>query len=80
MKQKNDSNQNYSLLTDKFLGSANKHTPLKKKFVKGNNAPLMNRDFQKEIYVTSRLRNKCWVQPSAENKTGKKNREINTSK
>ena len=30
-------NQNYNLLTDKFLGLANKHAPLKKKFVRGNN-------------------------------------------
>ena len=28
----------------------------------------MNREFQKEIYVRSRLRNKYWVEPSAENK------------
>ena len=54
---KNYPNQNYSLLTDKFLGLANKHAPLKKKFVRGNNAAFMNREFQKEIYVRSRLRN-----------------------
>ena len=65
---KNDPNQNYKYLTDKFLGIVNKHAPLKKKFVRGNNAPFMNREFQKEIYVRSRLRNKFWVEPSAENK------------
>ena len=65
---KNDPNQNHNLLTDKFLGIVNKHAPLKKKFVRGNNAPFMNREFQKEIYVRSRLRNKYWVEPSAENK------------
>ena len=69
---KNDPNQNYNLLTDKFLGIVNKHAPLKKKFVRGNNAPLMNREFQKEIYVRSRLRNKYWVEPSAENKAAYK--------
>ena len=69
---KNDPNQNYNLLTDKFLGLANKHAPLKKKFVRGNNAPFMNREFQKEIYVRSRLRNKYWVEPSAENKAAYK--------
>ena len=63
---KNDPNQNYNLLTDKFLGIVNKHAPLKKKFVRGNNAPFMNREFQKEIYVRSRLRNKFWVEPSPE--------------
>ena len=46
---KNDPNQNYNLLIDKFLGIANKHTPLKKKFVRGNNAPFMNREFQKKF-------------------------------
>ena len=44
---KNDPNQNYNHLTDKFLGIVNKHVPLKIKFVRGNNAPFMNREFQK---------------------------------
>ena len=65
---KNDPNQNYNLLADKFLCIVNKHSPLKKKYVRGNNALFMNREFRKEIYVRSRLRNKYWVQPSAENK------------
>ena len=65
---KNDPYQNYNLLTNKFLGIVNKHAPLKKKFVRGNNAPFMNREFQKEIYVRSRLRNKYWVEPTTENK------------
>ena len=69
---KNDPNQNYNLLTDKFLVIVNKHAPLKKKFVRGNNAPFMNREFQKEIHVRSRLRNKYWVEPSAENKAAYK--------
>ena len=55
---KNDPNQNNNLLTDKFFVIANKHAPLKKKFVKGNNTTVRNREFQKEIYVRSRLRNK----------------------
>ena len=65
---KNDPNQNYNLLTDKFLGIVNKHAPLKKNFVRGNDAPFMNREFQKEIYVRNRLRNKYWVELSTENK------------
>ena len=32
----------------------------------------MNREFQKEIYVRSRLRNKCWVEPSTQNKAAYK--------
>ena len=64
---KNVSNQNYNLLTDKFLGIVNKQA-----FVRGNNAPFVNRQFQKEIYVRSRLRNKYWVELSAENKAAYK--------
>ena len=56
----------------KFLGIINKHAPLKKKIVRGNNAPFMNKEFQKEIYVRSRLRNKFWVEPSAKNKAAYK--------
>ena len=77
---KNDPNQNYNLLTYKFLGIVNKHAPLKKKFVRGNNAPFMNREFQKEIYVRSRLRKKFWVEPSTENKAAYKDRERSASK
>ena len=58
----------YILLTDKVLGIVNKHAPLKKKIVRGNNAPFMNREFQKEIYVRSRLRSKYLVEPSVQNK------------
>ena len=70
----NEPNQNYNLLTEKSLGIANKHAPLKKKFVRGNNASFMNREFLKETYVSGRLRNKYLVLPSAENKAAYKNR------
>ena len=59
-------------LTDTFLRIVKKHAPLKKKFVKGNYAPFMNREFQKVIYVRSRLRNKFWVEASAKNKAAYK--------
>ena len=62
-----DPNHNYNFLTDNFLGIVNKHASLKNKFVNSNNAIFMNREFQKEIYVRGRLRNKYWVQPSTEN-------------
>ena len=32
----------------------------------------MNREFQKEIYVRSRLKSKYWVEPSVENKAAYK--------
>ena len=59
-------------MTDNFLGIVNKHAPLKKKFVRGNDVPFMNREFQKEIYVSSRLRNKFCDEASAENKAAYK--------
>ena len=46
---KNDPNQNYNILTDKFLGIVNEHAPLKRNFVKGNKAPFINTEFQKEM-------------------------------
>ena len=36
----------------------------------------MNREFQKEIYVRNRLRNKYWVEPSTENKPAHKKQKI----
>ena len=44
-----DPNQNYKCLTRTFLGLIEKHTPLKKKFVRGNHTAFMNGEFQKEI-------------------------------
>ena len=41
----------------------------------------MNREFQKEIDVRSRLRNKYWVQPSSENKAAyKKQKQVRQNK
>ena len=77
---KNNPNQNYNLLIDKFLGIVNKHAPLKKKFVRGNKTPFMNKGFQKEIYVRSRLRNKFWVYHLRKINQHTKNREISASK
>ena len=52
----------------------------KKIFVRGHNTPFINREFQKEIYMKSRLKNKFWVQSSVENKAAYKNMEISASK
>ena len=76
----NDHNQNYNLLTDRFLGIVTKHALLENKFVTGNNAPFMNREFRNEIYVRSSLRNKYWIEPSTKSKAANKNREISSSK
>ena len=45
----NDPNLNYKSTTENFLETIDKHAPLKKKFIRGNQAPFMNRDFQKAI-------------------------------
>ena len=45
----NDPNVNYKSITENFLEAIDKHAPLKKKFVKGNQALFMNREFQKAI-------------------------------
>ena len=57
-KSSNDPNANYKSITENFLEATDKHAPLKKKFVRGNQAPLMNREFQKAIYTRTRLKNK----------------------
>ena len=53
----NDPNVNYKSITDNIL-EIKKHAPLKKKFMRGNQAFFMNRDFRKAIYVRTRLKNK----------------------
>ena len=40
----------------------------------------MNSEFQKEIYVRSRLRNKFWVEPSAKDKAAYKKQRNNCAK
>ena len=45
----------------------NKHVPLKKKFLRGNQAPFINKELRKAIYDTSRLRNRFCKTPTEEN-------------
>ena len=63
----NDPNINCKSITENLLEVIDKHAPLKKKLVRGNQAPFMNRDFQKAIYTRTRLKNKYWRDPSREN-------------
>ena len=46
-----DPNANCKSITENLLETIDKHAPLKKKFIKGNQTPFMNRDFQKAIYT-----------------------------
>ena len=67
-----DPNQNYQSLTKNFLTIVNKHAPLKKKIVRGNQAPFMTKEFQKAIYTRSRLKNKMNKNPTEKNITAYK--------
>ena len=50
---------------------------MKKELVKGNQAPFMNRDFQKAIYTRTKLKNKYCQDPSRENELAyKKQRNL----
>ena len=48
-------NENYDFLTNNFINIVNNHAPLKKKFIRGNQAPFMTRNLRKDIYTRSRL-------------------------
>ena len=65
-----DPKQSYddNTLAITFLSLADKHAPVKKKLIKENQAPFMDREFQNEIHNKSKLRNKYWKQPYEENK------------
>ena len=60
-------NQNYDLLSNKFLEIVNNHAPLKKKIIRGNQKPFMNKEFQKAVYTRSRLKNRYNKKPNKEN-------------
>ena len=62
-----DPNENYELITDLFSKIVNKHAPLKKKFLRGNQAPFINKELRKAIYDRSRLRNRFCKTPTEEN-------------
>ena len=59
----------YIDLSVKFRKVVDKHAPLKKKFLRGNNAPFMNRNLKKAIYVRTNLKKKFIKNPTNENKT-----------
>ena len=60
-------NENYQHLTENFISVVEKHAPLKKKIVRGNQASFVNREFRKAIYTRSRLRNKYRNNTTSEN-------------
>ena len=76
----NDPNVNYKSIIENFLKTIDKHAPLKKKFVRGNQALFMTIEFQKALYTKTRLKNKYWRDPSRENELAcKKQRNLYAS-
>merc|ERR1711989_12756 len=57
--------ERFKLIFDETL---NLHAPKKKKIVRGNNAPFMNRTLSKAFMTRARLRNRYYRNPSEENK------------
>ena len=49
--------ESYGKFETVFLKELNKHAPLKKKFLRHNNNPLMTKDLRKQKMVRSKLRN-----------------------
>ena len=50
-------NENYELITNLFSNIIEKHAPLKKKFLRENQAPFITKELRRAIYNKSRLRN-----------------------
>ena len=65
--QSDDHDENYSFLTREFSNIVEKHASLRKKFIRGNHAPFMNKELRRAIYTRSRLCNKFCKSPSKEN-------------
>ena len=63
----NDPNENHSFITDTFIKIVQSNAPLKKRFVRGNEAPFMIKELRKAIYTRSRLRNNFCKNPTKEN-------------
>ena len=72
-----NSNQNYNVLSNRFLEVVNIHAPLKTKFVRGNDAPFVDKQPRKTIYSRTRLKNKLHKNPLKENEMAyKKQRNL----
>ena len=61
--------KNYLVRTNVFSDIVNKHAPLKKKILRGNDVPFMDKELRKAIYTRSRLRNRYFKNPTKNNET-----------
>ena len=55
-----------------FMGVLNNYAPMKKKVVRGNNAPFMNKTLSKEFMHRSKLKNKFHKKPTKSNEVAYK--------
>ena len=62
-----NSESSYSLISNKFLWVVKKHALLKKKKLRGNHSPFVTKEFQRAIYIRSKLKNKMNQNLSREN-------------
>ena len=69
LKLKLQSIDNYESFESVFLSVLNKHAPLKKKFVRGNQAPYMTKQLRKAIMRRSELESKYLKNRAIDNKT-----------
>ena len=63
----NDPDENYVFLNNQFLKVIDKHIPLEMKNLKGNQAPFVDKQFRKEIYMRSKFRSKYCKNSSQQN-------------
>ena len=52
-----DQDENYDLITNTFFVIVNKHASPQKKFVRGDQVPIVTRNLRKESYTSNRFRN-----------------------
>ena len=67
--------ENYLVLTNVFSNIVNIHTPLKKKILRGNDAPFMNKELRNAVYTRSRLGKRYFKNPTKENETSCKKQQ-----
>ena len=62
-------NMGYDEFKKVFIRVLNLHAPMKKKYIRGNNAPFMNRTLSKAFMHRSKLKNRYNKKPNEANKT-----------
>ena len=59
--------ENYASFENTFTALLNEHAPIKKKYIRSNNAPYMNKTLSKAVMKRSRLRNRYLRNPNVSN-------------